>query len=82
MILKVLFIQREQRYEGELAPEAVAIQDEFGDDENPGYLKMEYEKYKAFPDVTNAVIVDIDVAMQEIQKLLNPTSPIIKGKVI
>lgn len=82
MILKVLFIQRKCRYEGELAPEAVACQDEYGDEENPEYLKSEFEKYQEYPDVESLAVVDIEISLHEMRKILKPVVQKIQGKVI
>ena len=39
MELLVVMAQRKERYEGEHAPEALAVITEYGDDDNPEYLQ-------------------------------------------
>ena len=57
MKLYVLFAQRECRYEGEYAPEAVHVVDEFSYDENPHWLNERLEEAKKDDEFVAAAIV-------------------------
>lgn len=61
MILYILFGQRKERYEGEYAPEALEVCDEYTMDENPAWLgekKAEYEKDSSFVALE---VVEVDM---------------------
>ena len=84
MNLHVLFLQRRERYDGELAPEAIAIADEYTLEEVPEYLDVERQKYER--DVGSEAIesfaeVVIEVPHAEILQRLRPKSLPIKGAV-
>lgn len=79
MILKVLFIQRKEAYEGQHAPEAVAVVDEFTYDENPQAFHSECEVIIA--DIGNELagheVIDIEVDQSEIRRrILGETHPL------
>lgn len=84
MILKVIFGQRKERYEGEFAPEALEAMTEFGYEENPDWLndKLENAKKELKEDFERIEIVDVEVSMKAIQAILRPNSDPIQGKVI
>ena len=44
MKLYVVFAQREERYPGQYAPEAIAVADEYTNEDNPEYIKNELKK--------------------------------------
>lgn len=44
MNVRILFIQRKEGYEGEYAPEALLVDDEYTEDDNPKWFQKEMEK--------------------------------------
>lgn len=81
MKLYVLFGQRKCSYEGEYAPEALSIADEWTMDENPQYMGQELDKYIKSKEFTSLEIIPVEVSLQEIRERLLPPSPI-KGTII
>lgn len=69
MKIYVLFGQREERYEGQYAPEAMEIMDEFGYDENPQYLHRKLEMKKKQSDIVNAKIFEIDLGKGSLDRI-------------
>lgn len=84
MILKVIFGQRKERYEGEFAPEALDVVTEFGYEENPDWLndKLERLRKELKEDFKRFEIVDVEVSMKAIQAILRPSLDIVQGKVL
>jgi hypothetical protein len=82
MKLKVIFIQRIEGYEEEYMPEAVEVMDEYGYDENSQWLHEKLEKLRKESYVERAEIIDIEVPLDDILKILRPNKPVIKGKVV
>jgi len=80
MILKVLFGQRIESYEGEYAPEALAIADEYTDDDNPDYLLNELKKCQEDESFENLIMIEIEVDDEKIDSFLRPINKI-KGKI-
>lgn len=75
MKLYVIFAQRQCRYSGEYAPEALAVADENTMDDNPEYLYGKLEEAKASTAFAAAEIFEIllsDLASQRIDARLNP----------
>lgn len=72
MILKVLFIQRKESYEGQYAPEALCCVDEYAEEENPTWFqdqcKKELEVVKN--DIISSKIIEIDIDQSKIRKIL------------
>lgn len=61
MKLHIIFGQRECRYEGQYAPEALGIVDEHCHDENPGYLTAALSKARDNKDFIAVEVVDIEL---------------------
>ncbi|APC44433.1 hypothetical protein [Pseudoalteromonas phage PH357] len=61
MIIHVLFAQRKESYDGEYAPEAVDVVDEYAFSDNPEYLEGRLSEFKSSAEYQNAEIVDIDL---------------------
>lgn len=80
MKLYVLFGQRKCTYEGQYAPEALAIADEWTMDENPQYIGEELDKYIKNKEFTSLEIIPIEVSLKKIIELLSP--PPIEGIII
>jgi hypothetical protein len=81
MDIYILFAQRKERYAGEYAPEALAVLDEAGHDENPAYLAEELKKAEASGDFSSAKIFRIELPPASgkfIHKTLNEV-PSVRG---
>lgn len=79
--LMVLFGQRINSYPNEYAPEALAVMDEYGNDDNPLYLKDEVEKYRQLNEFSSLRIFEIEIDYSQIRHGLNE-SPKIIGKIV
>ena len=64
MNLHIIFAQRACRYEGEHAPEALAIADEYSNDENPAWIEGELAKAKANSEFIEAAIFTINIGAE------------------
>lgn len=82
MNLKVLFIQREESYEEEYAPEALCCVDEWSDEDNPKWFEnqCQEELKKCGEDVIAYKVIEIEVDQDKIREILLNT-PNIKGKI-
>lgn len=81
MILKVIFGQRKERYEGERAPEALDVMDEFSYEENPDWIHKRLQTHRVNPDFERFEIIDIEVPMRDILNILRPSIKV-QGKVV
>jgi len=81
MKLHVLFFQRNESYDGEYAPEALAVVDEYTNEESPEWFieKQKQEKEKLEGEGVFKVI-DIKVSQEQIRELLVGV-PEIEGEV-
>lgn len=82
MIIKVIFGQRRCSYEGEYAPEALAVIDEYGDYENPEYLIREFENAQASMDYIGLAVVEIEIRDDQLDRILLPAKNPIPGKIM
>lgn len=83
MDLYVVFAQRKCRYEGEYAPEALDIVDEYSWDENPDWLDERVQKAKENPDYVSVEVITIALdedAFKAIDHRLNGSTTV-KGTV-
>ncbi len=80
--LNILFGQRLCRYDGEYAPEALLVHDEFGTDENPEYLAENREKLAKTGEFSSLAIITVEVPFGEITRRLSPRSVPIAGTVL
>ena len=62
MLLYVLMGQRECRYEGEYAPEALEVIDENGNDENPDFLVESRAKYENSKEFDSLAVIRLRVS--------------------
>lgn len=81
MLLKVLFIQRKESYEGEFAPEPLVVVDEFTHEENPEWFEKKCgEELAALSgEILGHAVVDIDVDQDELRRRCLGHHPILKG---
>jgi len=80
MLLYVIFIQRDEEYEGQIGVEAVDIMDEYSYEDNPDYLNDKLKELQNQPDITKAELIPIEIKEAEITKILFPAK-IIKGDI-
>jgi hypothetical protein len=81
MLLKVIFGQRKERYEGEHAPEALDVMDEYSYEENPDWLNQKLETHRLNTDFERFEIIEIEVSIVDILNILRPNTNI-QGKVM
>lgn len=82
MKLHVLFAQRQERYPGEYAPEALACIDEHAQDENPEYLAAEHENAEASGEFRSTVVITLEFSGKELERLLNPTPVVLPATIV
>ena len=82
MDLLVLVGQRKERYSGEYSPEALAVIDSVGDDENPDYMAEQEEGARKSGDFTAIAVLRIRVPGNVVTEKLFPSSGVIAGQVI
>lgn len=82
MKLYILFGQRKCTYDGQYAPEALAVADEWTMDENPDYIDEEYSKYESSKEFSSLAVVPIKVSSAEIDRRLKPDMTPVKGTII
>ena len=74
MILHVLFAQRKCTYEGEYAPEALEVCDEYTMDENPEWMEEKVDELLDSDEFSAIEVIDIDLTekgFEDIKKRLN-----------
>jgi hypothetical protein len=82
MDVRILFVQRKESYEGEHAPEALLVDDEFTEEINPDYFEKEKEKIlnEAKDDITGYCVVRFEVDQDRIRELCFNRETIINAK--
>ncbi len=81
MIIKILAIQREERYEGQYGIEVTEAVDEYSYSDNPEWIHDRLKEAQEATDITVAVLVDIEVKEEDIKKKLFPNTEPIDGAV-
>lgn len=78
MRIRMLAIQYKQTYPGEIAPNIMAVTDEYIDDENPDYFTDEVKKVleEGGDDIASHAIVEFDVPIEQIDAALNPRNKV------
>lgn len=74
--LYILFGHRKERYDGQHSPEALAIMDEYGFEDNPDYLNDVLKEHIASGEFVSCIIVTTEISMDELLKLLHPENSI------
>lgn len=77
MDLFVLVAQRKERYEGEYAPEALAVIDEYGNDDNPDYMHDELRKQTESGDFSALAVLRLSVSSEAVNEALFPPVKVI-----
>jgi len=72
MKLHILFMQRAEKYEGEYAPEALIVWDEYGVDENPiGWHEACAKEVKELDNGEHSFrVIEVNVSQDRIRDLL------------
>jgi hypothetical protein len=69
MEITVLFIQRKESYDGEYAPEALIVADEYTMDVNPEFFDEEVKRVLEGSDISGHTIVSFEVDQDLIRSL-------------
>lgn len=77
MEIFVLFAQRKEHYEGEYAPECLAVMSEWDMEENPAYMTDEKSKADATGEFERTETISLSVSDADVMSRLRPgTKPI------
>lgn len=82
MNLHILMGQRKCTFLGEYAPEALAIMDENGYENNPGFLDDLLQEHGDSDEFASLAIIVVEVSDIAIERRLSPELPPINGKVV
>jgi hypothetical protein len=82
MRVHILFGQRQQKYQGQYAPEALAVMDEYGYEENPTWIQDMFDSNKATGDFEALDIIVVEIPTYEIQKRLHPATEPISATIV
>lgn len=82
MKLYVLFGQRPCRYKGQFAPEALAVADEYTEEDNPDYMREQLATYQASNDFSYLRVIAFKVDGAKVLDLLQPETPVIDAALI
>ena len=63
--------QRRCQYEGEFAPELLEAMSEYTDEDNPDVIDNAYKKYSLSGDFSHVAIVEADIKVGVIEKILS-----------
>ncbi len=63
MLIRVLFMQRKENYEGEFGPEVIAAVDEYVLEENPEHWENEVKIAKATNKDVSAGFAEVSIAL-------------------
>lgn len=84
MVVYILFGQRKESYEGQHAPEALSVMDEYSYDENPNYMTAQKEEADKSDEFVSTDIFQVDLGdgavdalrkhLLEFPRLANATS--------
>lgn len=80
-VIYLLIGQRKVAYPGQYAPEALAVADEYTQDDNPEYLLNEFTKYEKSNEFSSLKVIKVNVK-EDFYKLLHPPEPEVSGEVI
>jgi hypothetical protein len=82
MTIFVLFGQRKEDYDGQFAPEALAVISCYGQEENPDYMADELAKYEATKEFIGLRVCEVSIGSQSSLRDILVGTPSIKGQVI
>lgn len=81
MKVPVLFGQRKERYEGEYAPECLAVMSETDDSDNPDYLRDEKRKADESGEFERTEVITLVVSWNDVMARLRPAQQPISAAV-
>ena len=81
MKVELLVMHRRERYEGEYAPEVLAVCDEWTLEDNPGWWEREIVQQKALigDDASAWAVVTIELSTDSLMLALYPKMPLTSG---
>ena len=82
MDLFVLVGQRKEQYEGQFAPEALAVIDEYGYSDNPDYMRDELQKQTKSGEFSALAVMHLRVSDEAISAALFPAAKVIDAETI
>ncbi len=82
MKLYVLFGQRPCRYDGEYAPEALAVCDEWTEEDNPDYMREQLATEQAKGDFVQLRVIAFNVNGAQVAEALKPKTPELKAEIV
>jgi hypothetical protein len=77
----ILIGQRKERYPGEYAPEALAVIDEVGNEENPDYMREQEAEARGSNEFTSLVVLNVGVDGGTVSRLLSNRPHAIAGQI-
>lgn len=81
MNIYVLFGHRKEKYEGEFAPEALAVASQFTMEENPEFMRCRVERHRDSKEFAGLEVVKIAISCEDVMQQLYPKQQTIIGKV-
>jgi len=82
MKLHILYAQRNERYPGEYAPEALAVIDENGMSDNPEYMAEQKALAIKTGEFESVAVVTLEVNGVKIMEALRPAVSVIPAEVV
>lgn len=74
MLIRLLVLQRKEKYGGQLGPEVLAVVDETTMDDNPSWWpeEIERQKHAVGTDAESWAEIEVDLPDQAIKRALTP----------
>ena len=82
MKIHVILAQRKCRYEGEYAPEALEVADEYAMDDNPDWFYNKLDEYRQDKSFQSVEAIIIKIPDNEIDAILKPKVLEINGEIV
>lgn len=82
MKVYVLFGQRHCSYDGQYAPEALAVVDEWTEEDNPSYMRDELAKYREDASFANLRVIALEISQDRLSELLSPSAPAMEASIV
>ena len=81
MRLYIIFGLRKESYEGQHAPEALEVMDEYSYEENAEWLNNKLSSYKAEDEFMNVEIVTVNISHDKLDKIMRKQDNEIEGEI-
>lgn len=78
--LYIIFALRKESYEGQHAPEALEIMDEWAYEGNPEWLNKKLAEYQKDDEFTKVELVTVNVSQDGLEKIMRPKNELV-GKI-